>query len=123
MNSAALSVEAATLECKKRNVNTPAVKEALKFLQPHILPEWLIPQFRSHLNRDPELEVDKEGQQQVLRPTFEGIRKFVYDLVGKQMNALARKFAATQDMKVKEEIERLSIEVGKLKEPWRFMTR
>jgi len=37
--------------------------------------------------------------------------------------ALARKFAATQDMKVKEEIERLSIEVGKLKEPWRFMTR
>jgi hypothetical protein len=30
----------------------------------------LIPQFRSHLNRDPELEVDKEGQQQVLRPTF-----------------------------------------------------
>jgi len=83
----------------------------------------LIPQFRSHLNRDPELEVDKEGQQQVLRPTFEGIRKFVYDLVGKQMNALARKFAATQDMKVKEEIERLSIEVGKLKEPWRFMTR
>jgi hypothetical protein len=65
-----LSVEAATLECKKRNVNTPAVKEALKFLEPHILPEWLIPQFRSHLNRDPELEVDKEGQQQVLRPTF-----------------------------------------------------
>jgi hypothetical protein len=39
------------------------------------------------------------------------------------MDALARKFAATQDMKVKEEIERLSIEVGKLKAPWRFMTR
>jgi hypothetical protein len=120
MNSAALSVEAATLECKKRNVNTAAVKEALKFLESHILPG--IPQFRSHLNRDPELEVDK-GQQQVLWPTFEGIRKSVYDLVGKQMDALAQKFAVTQDMKVKEEIERLSIEVGKLKEPWRFMTR
>ena len=39
------------------------------------------------------------------------------------MDALAQKFAATQDMKVKEEIEHLSIEVGKLKEPWRFMAR
>jgi hypothetical protein len=69
--------------------HNPAVKEALKFLEPHILPEWLIPQFRSHLNRDSELEVDKEGKQQVLRPTFEGVRKSVYDLVGKQMDALS----------------------------------
>jgi len=123
MNSAALSVEAATLECKKRNVNTPAVKEALKFLEPHISAGMVDSTIPFSSEPRSELEVDKEGQQQVLRPTFEGIRKFVYDLVGKQMNALARKFAATQDMKVKEEIERLSIEVGKLKEPWRFMTR
>jgi hypothetical protein len=37
------------------------------------------------------------------------------------MDALARQFAATHDMKVKEEIERLAREYGKLKEPWGFV--
>jgi hypothetical protein len=34
-----------------------------------------------------------------------------------------RKFAATHDMNVKEEIERLAREYGKLKEPWVFVAR
>jgi hypothetical protein len=34
-----------------------------------------------------------------------------------------RKFAATHDMNVKEEIERLVREYGKLKEPWVFAAR
>jgi hypothetical protein len=34
------------------------------------------------------------------------------------MDAVARKFHETQDMKVKDEIERLLKEYGKLKEPW-----
>jgi hypothetical protein len=33
------------------------------------------------------------------------------------------RLAATHDMKVKEEIERLAREYGKLKEPWRFVAR
>jgi hypothetical protein len=33
------------------------------------------------------------------------------------MDSLARRFAATHDMEVKEEIERLAKEYGKLKEP------
>jgi len=37
--------------------------------------------------------------------------------------ALARKFAATHDMQVKDEIERLRKEYGKLKEPWVFVAR
>ena len=41
----------------------------------------------------------------------------------KQMDTLARKFAATHDMKVKEEIKRLAREYGKLGEPWRFVAR
>jgi hypothetical protein len=79
-SSEALAIlESATVECKKRDINTPEVRDALDLLEPHIRPEWLIPQFRYHLDRDPSVEVDKEGQQQVLRATFPRIRKSVKD--------------------------------------------
>jgi hypothetical protein len=119
-SSEALAIlESATVECKKRDINTPEVRAALDLLEPHIRPEWLIPQFRYHL--DPSVEVDKEGQQQVLRATFPRIQKSVKDLLKKQMDALARQFAATHDMKLKEEIERLSSELVKLHRPWVFV--
>ena len=35
-----------------------------------------------------------------------------------RMDALARKFHETHDMAVKDEIERLTREYGKIKEPW-----
>jgi len=107
-------LESATLECKKRDINTPEVREALDLLEPHIRPEWLISQFRHHIGGERETGYQREGQQQVLRPTFEGIRDSVKELIGKQMDALARKFAATHDMSVKEEIERLAREYGNL---------
>src|SRR4029450_1577520 len=116
--SEALAIlESATVECKKRDINTPEVRDALDLLEPHIRPEWLIPQFRYHLDPDPSVEMDQEGQQQVLRATFSGIRKSVKDLLEKQMDALARQFAATHDMKLKEEIARLSSELVKLNRP------
>jgi len=124
--SEALAIlESATVECKKRDINTPEVRDALDLLEPHIRPEWLIPQFRYHLDRDPsvEVEVDKESQQQVLRATFPGIRKSVKDLLEKQMDALARQFAASHDMKVKAEIDRLSSELVKLDRPWVFVAK
>src|SRR4030095_3014743 len=34
-------LEAATLECKNREINTPEGREALDFLEPHIRPQWL----------------------------------------------------------------------------------
>jgi hypothetical protein len=37
------------------------------------------------------------------------------------LSALQREFAATQNLKVTEEIERLTPEYEKLKEPWRFV--
>ena len=46
------------------------------------------------------------------------MRESVKELIGKQMDALARQFAATHDMKGKEEIDRLAKEYGKLKQPW-----
>ena len=115
-------LEAAVLECKKRDINTPEVTEALDFLEPHIRPTWLVPQYRHELDGPRgDREYDREGQQQVLRPSFEGIRDSVRDLLKMRLDKLARQVATTHDMKVKEEIERLAAEYEKLKEPWRFV--
>jgi hypothetical protein len=115
-------LEAAVLECKKRDVNTPEVNQTLDLLEPYIRPTWLIPQFRHHalseLTGNPG---DQEGQQQVLRVTFHDIRDAVRVLVEVRMDGLARKFRETQDMKVRDEIYRLGRELIKLDEPWKFV--
>ena len=117
-------LEASVLECKKRNIDTPEMREALIFLEPHIQPAWLIPQYREHaLDHAQGDGVALEGQQQVLRATFPGIRDCVRELLGKRMDQLAREFAATHNPKVRDELSRLSIERGKLAEPWEFISR
>jgi hypothetical protein len=117
-------LESAVLECKKRSIDTSEVREALDLLDLYIRPEWLIPQFRLHVHRHGSpVAWEKEGQQQVLRATFPGIRDSVKELIGKQTDALARKFHETHDMTVKDEIERLLKEYGKLKEPWVFVVK
>jgi hypothetical protein len=50
-------------------------------------------------------------------------RDSVKVLLEVRMDALARKFYETHDMKVKEEIERLARELTSLKEPWRFVEK
>ena len=116
------TLESATLECKQRDIDTPEVREALTLLEPHIQPEWLIPQFRYHVQRYGQQHWwELEAQQQVLCAIFPRIRESVKDLLGKQMDALARNFAATHDMKVKDEINLLAKEYGKLGEPWVFV--
>jgi hypothetical protein len=118
-------LEAAVLESKKRDIDTPEARAALDLLEPYIRPEWLIPQFRHNLLRtqDGHVEVAKEGQQQVLRATFPGIRDSVRELLGVRADALARKFHETHDINVKNELERLLKEYGKLKEPWMFISK
>ena len=87
-------LEAATLDCKKREVDTPELRAALDFLEPHIQPAWLIPQFRHNLDGEQERDyAAREGQQQVFRVTFPGIRNSVRALIGKQVDALARKIS------------------------------
>jgi len=113
-------LESATLECQKRDINTPEVMEALNLLEPHIQPPWLIPQFRYHLDRDPSVEVYIKIQQQVLRATFPGIRDSVRELIRRQMDSLALKFHETKDVKISDEIYRLSRELIKLNESWVF---
>jgi hypothetical protein len=73
--------------------------------------------------RERENGYQREGQQQVLRATFPGIRDGVRELLGVRADALARKFHETHDMKVKDELERLLKEYGQLKEPWVFVVR
>ncbi len=111
-------LEAATLECKKRDINMPEVREALDFLEPYIQPPSLIPHYRHELGVVGDAVVDREGQQQVLRRSFRSIRTSVRELLGKRMNRLVREFATVRDPKVKEEIDRLSRELTKLREPW-----
>ena len=116
-------LESAVLECKKRDINTPEVKAALDLLERYIWPKWVIPQFRHHLENQREPLEKREGQQQVLRATFPGIRNCVRELLGVRADALARKFHETRDMAVKEELERLLKEYGKLEKPWEFVSR
>ena len=82
----------------------------------------VIPQFRNHVENQREPLENREGQQQVLRATFPGIRDCVRELLRGRMDVLARKFHETHDMAVKDEIERLLKEYGKLGEPWEFRT-
>ena len=79
-------LEAATLECKHRDIYTPEVSKALDFLQPRIRPEWLISHFRYHaqLNGKNEVDLDKEAQQRTLRAIFPRIRESAKDPLGKR---------------------------------------
>ena len=72
------------------------------------------------MSHDRTAEVALEGQQQVLRATFSGIRNCVRELLGVRADALARKFHETHDLAVKDELERWLKEYGKLGEPWSF---
>ena len=96
-------LEAAVLECKKRNINTLEVRDALNFLESHTQAPWLILQYRNALDRDWTTDVGREGQQQVLRATFPSIRSSVKELLGKQIDALAQRFVVSQDARVGEE--------------------
>lgn len=83
-------LESATLECKQRDIYTPEVGGGLDLLEPHIQPDWLIPQFRNHaLKERTDNFVEREGLQQVLCATFPGIRESVKELIGRKMDALA----------------------------------
>ena len=108
---------------QKRDIGTPEVREALDLLEPHIHPAWLVPQYRHALDGHGDRGYVARVNNRVLRPTFEGIRDSVRELVGNKMDALARQFHQTHDMKVKDEIERLAGEYSKLGEPWIFVAK
>jgi hypothetical protein len=111
-------LETTTLECREREVDTPEVRDALDLLEPHIRPEWLIPQFRYFLVHERDVQNGKEAQHQVLCTTFPLIRDSVKTLIEVRMDALARKFHETHDLRIKTDIERLAGALSILKKPW-----
>ena len=84
----------------------------------------VVPQFRHHAQNDETEPLEnREGQQQALRATFPAIRDFVRELIRVRMDKLALKFHETKDMAAHDEIYRLSRELIKLDEPWKFVAR
>jgi hypothetical protein len=117
------TLEAATRECKQRNINTPEVREALDSLDRYVWPKWLVPQFRLVASDGyGQSDVDREDQQQMLRATFPGVRDAVRELLSVRMDALARRFHETHDAAVKDEIYRLARDMGRSRSRG-FLTR
>jgi hypothetical protein len=113
-------LESAVLECKKRNVNTPEATEALDLLAPYVRQKLVVAQFRHHIVRERDNDHEKEGQWQVLRAIFPCIRNSVKELIGTEMDELARDFPDMHDMEVQNAIEYLGREYDRLGEPWVF---
>jgi hypothetical protein len=61
-------LEAAVLESKQRNVETPEVREALDFLEPHIRTTWLIPQYRHTLDGHGDRGYEREVNSRCFAP-------------------------------------------------------
>jgi hypothetical protein len=107
-------LESAVLNCEKRNVNTPAATEALNLLAPYVRPRLVLTRFRHHIASYNDNAHKKEDEQQALRATFSAIRNSVRELIRTEMDELARDFPDTHDMEVKNAIEYLAKEYGKL---------
>jgi hypothetical protein len=116
-------LEIATVECKNKDVDRPDVNQALDVVELYVRPEWVVPQFRYHLQREGNNAIDIADQQAVLNATFFIINDCLKELVRKTMEALACEFDETRDLKVKEEIWRLVREYTKFKDSWEFVAR
>ena len=116
-------LEAATIECKTRDIDTPAVREALDLLAPYCRPEWRVAGFCDHLKAQKEFGPGSEGQQQNLRDYFGGIYSNVRQLLQTQIKRLENRYRKTKDTAVKAEIDRLTAELERLPERWTFVAR
>jgi hypothetical protein len=115
-------LEDAALQCKRRNVNTVEVRGALDLLEPRVQPEWLIPQFRAHLNGTHGRRSSMEEQEQVLRASIPGIRIGVHQFLGRCLDTLARRCIENRSPEVKAALEWLRIEREKLEQPWKLVS-
>jgi hypothetical protein len=116
-------LEEATLDSKKRNIDTPEVWEALDTLEPYCFPKWRVEGFRHALGPRSQNEVELEGQQQFLRAHFGGIYKNVRGLLLNQIGRLELRYRKTKDAAVKAEMDRLNAELERLPKDWMFVVR
>src|SRR5687768_7556432 len=106
-------LEAATIECKDRSIDTPEVREALELLEPFCRPMWYVDGFRNHLKPGEEFGPALEGQQQNLRVNFAGVHRCVRALLERRLGDLGARYCRTKDSAVKAEIDRLNAELAK----------
>ena len=67
-------VEEAVVDCKKRNIDTSEVRDALDLLEPCCSPKWHIEGYRkNHYSNAARSGNELDYQQQVLRVYFAGI--------------------------------------------------
>src|SRR6266496_3681786 len=74
-------LEEATVDSKKRAIDTRDMRQALDVLDPYCAPKWRVAGFRDHLRPHTQDGVELEGQQQILRAYFDGIYKNVRQLL------------------------------------------
>jgi hypothetical protein len=102
-------LEAAVLECKKRSIDTPEVREALDLLEPYIQPEWfdstVSPQYRRRAGKG----LSEGGGTTGAPCNFPRYPRRSSRTSWVRTDALARKFHETHDMKVKDELDKRSL--------------
>ena len=117
-------LEDATLDSKKRDIDTPEVRQALDLLDPLCKPTWHVAGFRAelrpHAGQQPH---ELEGQQQILRVYFTGIYTCVRDMLAAQIGKLNYRYKQKNDPAVKAALDRLTAELEKLPEEWKFYVR
>jgi hypothetical protein len=81
-------LEHAALECPQRSIDTPEVRDALDILEPFVVPDYLVPRFRSHLIPANRRDFYLEQQQQVLKLTFGRIHRSIRQRLDRQVETL-----------------------------------
>ena len=114
-------LEAATRDCKTRDIDTPDVRDALDVLEPYCWPDWRIEGFRNHLTRHDAIGFGGEGQQQTLRVYFGGIYGCVRTRLSAEVGKLNYQYRETKSVAVKTELDRLTEELMALPEGWQFL--
>ena len=116
-------LEDAVLDCQRRDIDTPEVREALDLLDPYCA-RWQVEGFRNNLRPTAGRSgADLEGQQQILWIYFGGIYRSVRALLQVRVNRLVIQHSRSQDEAVKAEIDRLRAELANLPERWEFYVR
>ena len=113
-------LEAATIECKTRDIDTAEVTAALAMLEPYCRSEWRIIGFRDQLKRGKQFGSEGESQQQVLGVYFRGIHDGVRQLLPAQIRKLNRRYRKTNDAILRAKLDHLTTELAALAERWKL---
>jgi hypothetical protein len=115
------TLEAATMECRQRAINTAEVHGALDAIEPYIKFSGYVKTFRLYVFRSSRELWLRDDLEQVLTINFQGIHGSVRLLLQSEVRKLSRRYARTQDETIKLKIDRLSGKLTSLPEHWNAM--